>query len=75
MTPEDEAFEMIEQAEGWRKRQIANQVEFEMELDPYREKVRNQTIEEVARALEAFHIPFGQDTINSFATFIRDMKR
>ena len=74
-TEEDEAFEMIEQAEGWRKRQIANQVEFSMELDPYREKVRNQTIEEVARALEAFHIPFGQDTINSFATFIREMKR
>ena len=74
-TEEDEAFEMIEQAEGWRKRQIANQVELSMELDPYREKVRNQTIEEVARALEAFHIPFGQDTINSFATFIREMKR
>ena len=36
---------------------------------------RNDVLEEVARALEAFHIPFGQDTINSFATFIRDMKR
>lgn len=46
-----------------------------VELDPYRTKVRNETLEEVAQALEAFHIPFGQDTINSFATFVREMKR
>ena len=69
-TDEDEAFEQIEQAQGWRKRQIANRVQ-----DDDTMCYRNDVLEEVARALEAFHIPFGQDTINSFATFIRDMKR
>ena len=34
-TDEDEAFEQIEQARGWRKRQIANEVEFTRGLDPY----------------------------------------
>ena len=66
---EDEAFEAIEKAQGWRKRQIANAVDDDIMC------YRNDVLEEVARALEQFHIPFGQDTINSFATFIRDMKR
>jgi hypothetical protein len=71
-TDEDEAFEEIERkqnAQGWRKRQIANAVDDDIMC------YRNDVLEEVARALEQFHIPFGQDTINSFATFIRDMKR
>jgi hypothetical protein len=68
-TDEDEAFEQIEKAQGWRKRQIANAMDDDIMC------YRNDVLEEVARALEQFHIPFGQDTINSFATFIRDMKR
>ena len=68
-TDEDEAFEQIEKAQGWRKRQIANAMDDDIMC------YRNDVLEEVARALEAFYIPFGQDTINSFATFIRDMKR
>ena len=52
-TDEDEAFEQIEQARGWRKRQIANEVEFTLGLDPYREMVRNQTLDEVARAIRS----------------------
>lgn len=71
-TDEDEAFEEIERkqnAQGWRKRQIANAMDDDIMC------YRNDVLEEVARALEQFHIPFGQDTINSFATFIRDMKR
>jgi len=68
-TDEDEAFEQIEKAQGWRKRQIANAIDDDIMC------YRNDVLEEVARALEQFHIPFGQDTINSFATFIRDMKR
>jgi len=72
-TAEDEAFEQIEHAQGWRKRQIAEiEKDFDLEYDNMK---RNDVLEEVARALEQFHIPFGQDTINSFATFIRDMKR
>ena len=38
-------------------------------LNPY----RNQVIEEVARKIETMQ-GFGQDTINSFAIFIRSMK-
>ena len=38
-------------------------------------EMRNKTIEEVAARLEAeFAIPFAQDTVSSFATFIREMK-
>ena len=68
-TDEDEAFEQIEKAQGWRKRQIANAMDDDIMC------YRNDVLEEVARALEQFYIPFGQDTINSFATFIREMKR
>jgi hypothetical protein len=68
-TDEDEAFDAVEQAQGWRKRQIANAVDDDIMC------YRNDVLEEVARALEQFHIPFGQDTINSFAAFIREMKR
>ena len=74
-TDEDEAFEQIEQARGWRKRQIANEVEFTLGLDPYRDKVRNQTLDEVARAIEKFKTAFGPDTVASFAAFVRGMKR
>ena len=72
-TEEDEAFEAIEKAHGWRKRQIAEiEKDFDREYDNMK---RNEVLEEVARELEQFYTPFGQDTINSFATFIREMKR
>jgi hypothetical protein len=71
MTPEDEAFEMIEQAEGWRKQQAADKVD----VDPYTNKVRNDTIDEIARAVEKFRGAFGNDTASSFAIYIRGMKR
>jgi hypothetical protein len=69
-TDEDEAFEELEHKLG-RKEVKEVMVRLDKELDVY----RNEVIEEVARALEEFSIPFGQDTINSFATFIREMKR
>lgn len=69
-TEEDEAFEELEHKLG-RKEVKEVMVRLDKELDVY----RNEVIEEVAKALEEFTIPFGQDTINSFATFIRDMKR
>jgi hypothetical protein len=68
---EDEAFDCIERAQGWRKRQIANK----LDVDPYTTKVRNDTIEEVARAVERFRGAFGDDTVSSFAIYIRGMKR
>lgn len=73
MTPEDEAFEAMEQAQGWRKRQIEFKVE--VDIDPYTTKIRNDTIEEVARAVEKFRGAFGQPTVDSFAIYIRGMKR
>ncbi len=69
-TEEDEAFEELEHKLG-RKEVKEVMVRLDKELDVY----RNEVIEEVAKALEEFTIPFGQDTINSFATFIREMKR
>lgn len=41
------------------------------ELDIY----RNEIIEEVAVSIEKFTVPFGEDTIMSFATYIRGMKK
>jgi hypothetical protein len=68
-TDEDEAFEELEHKLG-RKEVKHAMVRLDKELDVY----RNEVIEEVAQALEEFSIPFGQDTINSFAQFIREMK-
>jgi len=73
MTPEDEAFEQIEKAQGWRKRQVA---EIERDFDrEYDNMKRNEVIEEVAKAIEKFKPAFGPDTVASFAIFVRGMKR
>ena len=64
-TPEDEAFEDIE------RKQNAKPVDDD-DVMCY----RNDVLEEVARRMEhEFKIPFAQDTVASFAAFIRDMKR
>jgi hypothetical protein len=53
---------------GWRKRQmVTSQVNNEVV-----QKIRNDTLEEVAREFDAMK-PFG-DTAQSFATYVRDMK-
>jgi hypothetical protein len=49
---------------GWRKRQV-NEVA---------EKIRNDSIEEVAKEIEKMTV-FGKDTIGSFTVVIRSMKR
>lgn len=72
-TDEDDAFETIEKAQGWRKRQITDQIQ--ADIDPYTAKVRNDTIEEVAQAIEKFKGAFGQTTVDSFAVYIRGLKR
>ena len=66
---EDEAFEQIE------AKQKQMEVAFTQGLDPYREMVRNQTIDEIARAIEKCKPAFGPDTVASFAIFVRGMKR
>lgn len=71
MNEEDEAFKEIEEAQGWRKRQIENK----FDIDPYATKIRNAAIEEVARSVERFQGSFGPDTVASFAIYIRGLKR
>lgn len=57
------------ESSGWRKRQVAMDKEYNYERD-----MRNRTIEEVAKEIEKMKA-FGQDTISSFAVYIRSMKR
>ena len=67
MTEEDEAFAEIERKQ--------NQAKPEFDLNPYERMVRNKTIDEIADKLEQeFKIPFAQDTVASFAVWIRELK-
>ena len=69
---EDEAFEELSRRQGdWglqgsRKHQIMRYVE---------NKERNDVIEEVAKELDQFAGAFGRDTVQSFAAFVRNMKK
>ena len=72
MTEEDEAFEELSRKQGdWgmqgsRKHQIMRFAE---------NAERNRVIEEVAQELDKFAGPFGRDTVQSFAAFVRGMKK
>jgi chorismate mutase len=81
--PEDEAFNEIERQAKQRKEAVLQALHNENErlglyqdaygnsdLNPY----RSQVIEEVAQHIEKFG-GFGQDTIDSFAMYIRGMKK
>ena len=75
-TPEDvKAIEakyelnIWERALGWRKRQM-----IQRQLDPISNKIRNDTIEEVAKEIEKMKA-IGQVTIDSFTVYIRSMKK
>ena len=58
-----------EKAMGWRKRQMVEaQVDNEIT-----HKIRNDTLEEVAREFDSLRIAFG-DTAASFASYVREMK-
>jgi hypothetical protein len=82
MTEEDEAFEQLalkqgqwEHTSGWRKRQVAH-MDVHSHPAEFVHLHRNDTIEEVAQHLETkFTGPFGRDTVQSFAQYIRGMKR
>lgn len=61
-----------ERALGWRKRQM-----IQKQLDPdfnYERDMRNRTLEEVAKEVDNFKA-FEKDTMDSFAAYIRSMKR
>lgn len=71
-TEEDEAFEELAKRQGdWglqgsRKHQIMRYAE---------NAERNAVIEEVAQHIEKCTLAFGKDTIQSFAVYIRGMKK
>ena len=61
-----------EKAMSWRKRQMV-----QANLDPdynYEREMRNRTLEEVAKAVHGFKA-FEKDTMDSFAAYIRGLKR
>lgn len=66
LDPEDEAFNEIEKQAQMRKESVKAAVS----TNPY----RDQIIEEVAQHIEKM-TGFGQDTISSFAIYIRGMKK
>lgn len=57
-----------ERALSWRKRQMVR-----AQINEVSEKIRNDTLEEVAKEFDKMK-PFG-DTSQSFATYVRMMKR
>jgi hypothetical protein len=57
-----------ERAMGWRKRQMVK-----AQINEVSEKIRNDTLEEVAKEFDKMK-PFG-DTAQSFATYVRMMKK
>jgi len=59
---------MWERALGWRKRQM-----IQRQLDPITNKIRNDTLEEVAKEFDA--MKNGGDTTSGFAIYIRSMKK
>jgi hypothetical protein len=65
LDPEDEAFNEIERQAQQRKEAVKANVS----LNPY----RAQVIEEVVQAILKME-GFGQDTLNSFAIYIRSLK-
>jgi hypothetical protein len=70
--PEDEAFDELAKRQGdWglqgsRKHQIIRYAE---------NNARNEVIEEIAREIDKFAGAFGRDTVQSFAAFVRGMKK
>ena len=65
-TPEDEAWEELERRQNAKPRRID---------DDDTMVYRNDVLEEVAKVIEQFKIPFAADTVASFAALVREMKR
>ena len=64
----DAELNIWEKALGWRKRQM-----IQRQLDPITNKIRNDTLEEVA--LEFDKMRNGGDTTASFAAYVRGLKK
>jgi hypothetical protein len=64
----EEGLNIWERALGWRKRQMIMK-----QLDPITNKIRNDTLEEVAKEFEA--MKNGGDTAASCAIYVRSLKK
>lgn len=73
-TPEDEAFEFVEQ-HATKFVDAAERAQHSVDIDPYKTMVRNATIDEVVESLKRFRGAFGEDTIASFAVWIKRLKK
>lgn len=74
-TPEeDEAFNNIERISKVRQEIIRRQMEPAKTQQEVYDELRNDILEQVALDIEKFK-GFGQDTISSFAIYIRGMKK
>jgi hypothetical protein len=68
-------FAAIDDANNIRKKQIAH-MDVHSHPAEFVHLHRNDTIEEIAQHLETkFTGPFGRDTVQSFATFVRSLKK
>lgn len=72
--PEDEAFNDIERISRIRQEIIRRQMEPIKTQQQVYDELRNGVIEEVAQHIEKMRV-FGNDTISSFAIYIREMKK
>ena len=74
-TPEeDDAFNDIERISKVRQEIIRRQMEPAKTQQEVYDELRNDILEQVAQDIEKFK-GFGQDTISSFAIYIRRMKK
>ena len=75
-TEEDEAWEELEKAQGWRKRQIEEKVQ-QVERDNIAYDLGwNSALEMAAYKLtHEFKAAFGEDTLASVAVYIKGLKK
>mgnify|MGYP003348573024 CR=1 FL=1 len=71
---EDEAFNELERISKLRQELIKRQMEPVKTQQQVYDELRNGVIEEVAQHIEKL-TGFGQDTISSFAMYIRGLKK
>ena len=73
-TPEDEAFDFVEQHTA-KFVDAVERAQRSVDVDPYKTMVRNATIDEIADELARFKGAFGEDTVDSFAIYVRSLKK
>ncbi len=71
---EDEEFNHVERISRIRQEIIKRQMEPVKTQQQVYDELRNGVIEEVAQHIEKMRV-FGNDTISSFAIYIREMKK